>query len=155
MRECVLYVPHSGSGRANACIRSRSGAYDALSPALGLRPSYSALARASLLLLLPEWSNGMCSGQVCREHCMYVSPQPPFTLRSEMASGHGQKGGPKGSSFPLRPRPRYDACRNLSSTHGLTALLRNMTVGLRAGITLMQKAVRCGSMPRESSPIFV
>ena len=59
-----------------------------------------------------------------------------------MASGHGQKGGPIGSSFPLRPRTRYDACRNLSSTHGLTALLRNMTVGLRAGISLMQKAVR-------------
>ena len=47
-----------------------------------------------------------------------------------------------GSGFPLRTRTRYDACRNLSSTHGLTALLRNMTVGLRAGITLMQKAVR-------------
>ena len=67
-----------------------------------------------------------------------------------------------GSSFPLRPRTRYDACRNPSSTHGLTALLWDVTVELRAGITLlragitlMQKAVRCGSMPRESSPIFV
>ena len=60
-----------------------------------------------------------------------------------------------GSSFPLRTRTRYDACRNLSSTHGLTALLRNMTVGLRAGMALMHKAVRVWFDAEGELPIFM